>query len=301
VTADLDSLVNLAAPLSDADAVRSVRPETRRALLLEIAATDPAASDRRWARRGRRRAFLLPLMVGLAGAATTAVVAVSAVGGEDTREDFDPHQVAALTFTKRTGYVEVRIKDPYADPARYKREFRAHGMKIGLTLVAASPSAVGTIVFQGESDGPDRRPIKPIEEGRCMTGGGGDKCLRGLRIPVGYKNETEISFGREPRRGEKYSSTNSSFAYGEALHCLDIRGMTVAQALKAIKTRGQTAPVFHVDRAGGADNLGKDRVPDGWFVYDALPWAKGEVLLWVRADRQSIRKTEGYRAMFKGC
>jgi hypothetical protein len=169
-------------------------------------------------------------------------------------------------------------------------------------MVPASPSVVGTIVMQSDGEGPDKRKIQTIEEGRCVTGGGGDgKCLRGLRIPIGYRNNAEIAFGREARPGEHYNSTNSAFAPGEALHCFDIRGLTVEQAEQRLKQRKVTATMFHWDTNNYGYTEGRDKLPGNWYVIDADPWAAGQVVLSIQKDRPVIKKSAYDQALFKGC
>ncbi|WP_165978542.1 hypothetical protein [Actinomadura darangshiensis] len=318
MTTDLDSLIRQAAPLSDAEALRPVRADTRREMLEQITAAevaDPAEAARpHRAPRARRRRWTigLPLAVGAACAvAVTALVAQP--DGHATRPHpgsspsgrsggFDPQPVAALSFTKSKDHIDVRIKDPLADPRRYQEEFAAHGMHIKLTMVPASPSVVGTIVMQADGSGPDKRKIQTIEEGRCVTGGGGDgKCLRGLRIPTGYRNNAEIAFGRKARPGEQYNSTNSAFAPGEALHCFDIRGLTVEQAEQRLKQRKVTATMFHWDINNYGYTEGRDKLPGNWYVTDADPWAAGQVMLSIQEDRPDTKKSAYGQALFKGC
>ena len=88
---------------------------------------------------------------------------------------------AALTFSTSGKYLVVKVKDPYADPKRYAKEFAAHGMKIQLTMVPASPSIVGTVVAMEGGEGIETITAK----GRCWTGGGGYACPVGVKIPLG--------------------------------------------------------------------------------------------------------------------
>ncbi|MBT2207458.1 hypothetical protein [Actinomadura sp. NEAU-AAG7] len=307
MTSDLDSLIRHAAPLSDAEALRPVRDETRRELLERItfaeageAAPAPRPHRRRW-RIG------LPVAVGAACAVAVAALVVRPGGHAPAPSTsggpggFDPRPVAALSFTERKGYIDVRIKDPLADPQRYRKEFAAHGMRIDLIMVPASPSLAGTIVMQDDG-GPDKRQIVPIEEGRCVTGGGDDgKCVRGLRIPTGYRNTAGISFGREARPGERYDSTNSAFAPGEVLHCLDVRGLTVEQADRRLRQREVTATMFHWETGTEGYTEGRDKLPGNWYVTNADPWAPGQVMLSIQKDRPAVRDTAHDRALFKGC
>jgi hypothetical protein len=51
--------------------------------------------------------------------------------------------------------------------------------------------------------------------GRCYTGGGGSACPVGVQIPVGYRGQAEVVFGRAARPGEQYESTAPATAPGE--------------------------------------------------------------------------------------
>ncbi|WP_242908061.1 hypothetical protein [Actinomadura terrae] len=314
MTHDLNSLIRHAAPLSDAEALRPVREETRRELLdrITLAATGEAAPAPGPRRRHRRWTIGLPVALGAACAVAVTALVVQPTEHAPKRPassqsgragGFDPQPVAALSFTKRKGYIEVRIKDPLADPQRYAKEFAAHGMHVNLTLVPASPSLVGSIVMQGDDgEGTDTRKILPIEEGRCVSGGGGDgKCLRGLRIPIGYRDNADVSFGREARPGEQYSSTASAFAPGEALHCFDVRGLTVEQADQRLKQRKVTATMFRWEANGYGYSEPRAKLPGNWYVTNADPWAPGQVVLSIQKDRPDIGKSSYNKALFKGC
>jgi hypothetical protein len=307
---DLDSLIARISPISDADAARPVSDPGD--LARRIMATSP--DDAPTVRPVRRRRIIsIPLAIGLAGATAAVAVAVLTQPGGKTPGGSPPviapnfQPAAALSFTTKGKYIEVRIKDPLADPKRYQKEFAAHGMKIGLSLVPASPSIVGTLVMQDDGAGPDKRKIEPITaKGRCVSGGGGDICAVGLRIPVGYRNQAQIVFGRAARPGEQFSSTASAFAPGEALHCVAVRGLTVDAALAKIGKRHVTVPEFHVDevQADGSvygKNLGRDKIPGTWFVSKADPLAPGQVRLWVDA-KPPKSSNGGYNALLnKGC
>jgi hypothetical protein len=277
---DIDRLAQLPV-CADADAARLVSEATRMDLMEKIMTTasrgavagrGPAASRRRPDRRW---------LIGVPVAAALGVgLFVASLGSPGDRVGPLGTGIAkaALAFTRHGRYIDVLVRDPVADPARYRAEFKAHGLDITLKLIPVSPSLVGTIVyFDGGS------AIKPITaKDRCFTGGGGDVCPVGVRVPIDFRGQASLVFGRAARPGERYESTTSATAPGEVLHGLKISGRTVAAVLKMLKTRNVTAPVFHVTTAHGIGEIWPaSRVPASWYVYNADPWAPGQVLLWV--------------------
>ena len=67
---------------------------------------------------------------------------------------------------------------------------------------------------------------------------------------------------------------------GPVLH---FAGDTVAQVLALLRERHVTVPVFNYAQPAGAKNV--SHVPGTWYVYDATPWAPGQVMLMVGPTR----------------
>ena len=189
-----------------------------------------------------------------------------------------PPAAQALSFSRHGGALTVLVRDPLADPARYRAEFARHHLRITLKLVPASPSLVGTVVYLSGD-------ITPITaHGQCYTPGGGGGAARsasGCRPTSTARRE--VVFGRAARPGEQYESTASAFAPGEVMHGMRITGRTVAQVLAMLRHRGVRVPLFNYAHRGYARNLRS--VPGTWFVYDAVPWAPRQVLLFVGPAR----------------
>jgi hypothetical protein len=272
-------------PVSDADAARMVSGDVLADLAEQIMATPvEAAAAHRAARVWRRR--WLAAVPAAAGIAAAALIAASAVhpGQETGPSGIGPLKpdAHALAFTRIGGYIDVIVRDPVADEASYNAEFKAHGLDITLSLVPVSPSLVGTVVFVGTS-GPDGDSITTITaKGRCWTGGGGNECPVGLKVPVGYHGQADFVFGRAARRGETYESTAPANAPGEAMYGMKYVGVRVARVLAMLRGRGVTVPVFHYDApSGNGELLPPGKVPGTWYVYDATPWAARQVMLWV--------------------
>jgi hypothetical protein len=78
-------------------------------------------------------------------------------------------------------------------------------------------------------------------KGRCQAGGGA--CQVGVRIPDNFHGTATVIFGRAASPGERYATTGSAFAPGEALHGLRILGRTVAEVLAILRQH-------HVSAAG---------------------------------------------------
>lgn len=285
---DLTERLAELAPITDADAAGLVSDRTRADLAARITAAPRAAASGRAAgaraagARSRRR-WLAGLPLAAAAAAATALVVFGIQPGRPAGHHPPVHRAAhVLAFIRHGRYIDVLVRNPYADPSRYRAEFRAHHLNITLRLVPASPSIVGTVVyFEGNSS------LKVItKKGRCFTGGGGDICPIGFRVPVHYRGSAALVFGRPARPGEKYESTAPSTTRGEALHGLRIEGRSVAAVLAMIRTRHVTAAVYHITTSGGIGKL-VHHVPLSWVVDGADPWAPGQVMLWVRPSGHS--------------
>jgi hypothetical protein len=271
-------------PVSDAEAVRSVSPEAFTDMAERITAL-PVPRGRRPVRRVASR----PWRAGtaLAGGLAVAFLLVVAIGNSGTKVgpvSIGPGNAQALTFITRGRYIIVRVRNPLADPARYRAEFAAHHMNITLKLVPASPSIVGTVVYFGGSDIGQITPITAV--GKCSTGGGGNRCPVGVRVPVDFHGSANVAFGRAARPGEQYQSSGQAAAPGEAMHGLLFKGRTVATVLAVLRARHVTVPQYRWNKQTSANTfyteaLRPDQTPKNWYVHDALPWAPGQVLLFV--------------------
>jgi hypothetical protein len=222
----------------------------------------------------------MTVAAGLAG----AVLALTSLGRPGQRVGpvvVGPPAAQALSFSRHGRYLDVIVRDPVADPRRYRAEFARHHLDITLKLIPVSPSLVGTETFGDQSAGtPDFKTI--TARGHCYSTGGRNVCPVGVRIPLGFRGQADLEFGRAARPGEHYDSTGPVTAPGEALHGIAFRGRTVAWVLALLRQRHITVPVFHFTTAAGVGmNLRPGQVPGRWRVRDAEPWAPGQVRLWV--------------------
>jgi hypothetical protein len=274
----IDDLVASLAGVRD-DQTPAPSTPAAQALLTAITAEEPAP------RRSRRRwAVILPI----AATATAAVATVAAIATDTDRAPSGHAKVrlAALSFSSEGKYLVVKVNDPYADPARYRREFAAHHLDVDLKMIPASPSVVGTIVA-AEID----NRIKVISaKSRCTTAGGGS-CPVGVRIPANYTGHAMLAFGRPARPGEDYNSTAPITAPGEMLHGVDVSHRTVAQLRAILAERHIAIAEYHWDNDPNARHdafggvrvrvLRADQVPGSWHVLDVVPRSADSVIVWV--------------------
>ncbi len=286
------------------------RPQTLADLARAITATpvDPPGDHRlagkRAGRGSKRRALLaIPVVAGLSAAAAFVAVAASSSSAPPATSGQAAGQVPssgqalpsgqaqpsgkarpapparqALAFTTSAHSITVIVRDPLADPATYRAEFAAHHLDITLQMSPVSPSMVGSVFFFDEP-GTGPHLILITAKGACNTPGGGGNCPVGVKVPAGFRGPAHIAFGRAARPGEKYASTGSVFAPGEAMHGMTVTGKTVTDVLAQLRARHVSVGVFNVERRTGSTSA--HSVPGSWFVYDADPWAPGEVMLFV--------------------
>lgn len=292
----IDQIRRLAS-VTDEEAAHMVSPQTKNDLAEHIMTTASEQVPKR-----HRRLLYIGVSLAAATAVTAAAIAFhgspSSPGHTSPRNGPARVEFAALSFSTQGKYLVVKVKDPLADPARYKREFAAHGMKINLRLVPASPTVVGTVV---ESELPPSVMAVPAK-GECFSGGGA--CPIGVKIPLTFHGSGSVTFGRAARPGETYASTNSAFAPGEALHCVDIRGRTVDEALAMLKQHNVSAAFFNYDpRPGYAENTpDRGKIPGTWYVRSAEPYAPAQVTLFVQKGKPGHAEDETYyRKLMTGC
>ncbi len=296
-------------PVTDAEVAYLVRADTLAALGDDIAraATAPVADGSfeprglRSSRGARPRRLRKRLLIGVPVAAALAVVGLIATSAGAPGQHIGPvsvgppkAQAAALSFTRDGRFIDVIVRNPIADPKRYQAEFARYHLNIGLTLVPASPSIVGTLVAESLSAGAGQlTPITAV--GKCYTGGGGNVCPVGVKVPIDYRGTATLVFGRAARPGEQFESAGEATAPGEAMHGLHYQGKTVAAVLAMLARRGITVPQWRVQRAGQCFMESRRSVPGNWLVYGAVPWARGEVLLWA-AKTLPVPMCSGVRA-----
>ncbi len=272
-------------PVTDEEAADLIRPGTLAALANEIMETHPAPASRHAPGHKVGRAGLRTrLLIGVPAAAALAIGGLVATSAGAPGQRVGPitvgppkAQAAALSFTRHGRYLDVIVKNPVADPKRYRAEFARYHLNISIQLVPASPSAAGSLVAETESAGTGSQLKAIAALGRCFSPGGA--CPVGVRVPVDYRGTATLVFGRAARTGEQYEVSGAATAPGEAMHGLHYVGKTVAAVLSMLAARGVTVPQWRVANLR-CYTESRRSVPGSWYVYDAVPWAPGQVLLW---------------------
>jgi hypothetical protein len=282
----LDAIVARIAPAADPG---RIAPQTTENLMQQIMTTPPARGSAPVSVNRRRWLVGVPAAAAIGAAAILGAGLLTPAKVGPVRVGPPNAEAAALTFVTKGKYLIVRVKDPLADPQRYRREFAAHGLKITLLMVPASPSIVGTVV----SIAGDIQAI--TAQGACESGGGGDMCAVGVKIPLDFHGSGQVAFGRAARPGETYVSSAPATAPGEVLHGLIYRNHTVADVLSMLARRHVTVPQWRCHpgvptKAKAIPNpcLGgrpAGQVPRNWYVIEASPWAANQVLLIVSPVR----------------
>ena len=273
------------APLTDAQAARMARPGTLADLAdrltsmpAEAAAdAEDAAGLTTWQSPRRRRRRLLIAIPALAALAVAALL-VSWLGGPGQR--IGPVGVGlaraqALSFTRHGGYIDVIIRNPLADPGRYRIEFARHHMNITLKLVPVPPPDVGTLIVGYTGGG-----ITTITARGCDRGG--DCPQLGLRIPVSFHGPATFEFGRKARPGEHYMIGAPATAPGEPMHGMHYLCRTLPAVLGMLGDQHVTVAVIrYATPSGGKLVFSGKAAPGMWFVNEATMWAPRQVMLWV--------------------
>jgi hypothetical protein len=274
-------------PISDAEAGSLPHPDTLPELADEILATGhpgPAGrGHRRAGRVGGRSRARRRLLIGLPAAGALAVAALIAASLGSPGQRVGPvvvgpprAQAAVLSVTRHGRYLDVIVANPMADARKYREEFARLGLNITLTLVPASPSLVGTLVYlQAPAS------IQPITAvGKCWTGGGGSVCPVGVRVPLDFKGSAVLTFGRPARPGEVYETTAPVTAPGEAMHGMTFVGKTAAVVIAMLAARRVTVGDYWFQNAS-CEGVNRRSMPGSWYVTGANPWATGQVMLQV--------------------
>lgn len=261
-----DAFLARLASVTDEDAAAMVSDQALNELAEQITAV-PFAPRHRVARPWRLRATLVGAVV-TAAAVVTAVALAGPLRQAPAQRGSHPARLTALIFSTSLGYIDVVIRNFYADPAIYRAEFAAHHLDISLLMVPGSPSVVGTLAMGGGNGiGLLTQP------GRCTEPGGG-ACVIGVRIPDSFRGSTQLAFVRPARPGELYNATGLVTARGEAMYGLHYLDQRVGTVLTMLARRHVTVGAYRV-----INGVAPRSVPADWYVTGADPYAPGQVAL----------------------
>jgi hypothetical protein len=263
------------------------------ARIAAIVATPRRAGAARARRRSRKpRTLVAAGGVAAVLAATALTVTAVATGGDGKEHPLQltpPRwvptapspvkvQTAALTFTKKGGYLTVRVKDPVADPARYKKEFAAHGLDVDLRLAPASRREAGSVTFLEDDGGGGVKTV--TAPGHCGT----RACGVGIKIPLRYKGFVRVVFGRTALPGEHYD-TGPGDTPGEGVGLSNVSGRTVADVLAEAKRKHIGNISYRYEDHGSdkpySNGVPADKVQSDWYVHDALAGTGNQVIIFV--------------------
>ena len=286
------------APITDGEAAQLVRADSLAELAAEITAisideaspcdtlTRPQLRTRRPRSAALRWLIGVPLAAGLA-AGVLIVTSLGRPGQHLGPVNVGPPQAHAqvLSFTRHGGYITVIVRDPLADPARFRAEFAAHHLNISLILEPASPSVVGYATeYTVSAHDADKIKLITVDRSKCYTSDTGAVCPVGVRVSVNFHGRAVLEFGRAARPGEKYVATTSAFAPGEAMHGMHVKGKTIAHVERELRGRHVSVARFYIETEAG-ETVARS-APGGYFVYDADPWAPGQVMMYVGPSKK---------------
>ncbi|GAA2109022.1 hypothetical protein [Actinomadura alba] len=259
--------------------------EGRARLLAAADGTGATAASARPRRALHHRPRFVAGAVGVAALGTAVAIAVTAPGGAEgpasptakaPESKGTMRLAAAVQIDRKSDYYAAMIVDPTADKKRLSEAFAQRGFDIQLSLVPVSPSVVGTIVYQEESEGPDQGKLKVITDPSCRTASRA-ACPVGLRIPHGFKGRSSVVIGRAAAPGEEYVSTNPADAPK------GIEGKTVTQAEAALARKGLKVGFYNVywKNPGYGIQAPRSKVNGGWNVSGVEPFSPGTVMLMI--------------------
>ncbi|GAA3415736.1 hypothetical protein [Streptosporangium vulgare] len=265
----------------------------------ESASRVPAVSP------SRRRPWRPRLVTGVL---TAGVLVAGVVAGPGLLRDGSATSYAnsAVDIVLDGEQYVARIKDPFADHAKYTEAFRAVGLDITLRPVPVSRGSVGKIMGMIVTGGeePDARmtpdPSGPrfggvplsmeTAPGKCEPGKDAG-CVMVMRIPSGFTGRVDVRLGRQARQGEEYANFDLAMASGEMFAGVRLRDGRPVDEILAEARKRDLATVFslvRIDaRTGGLsfEPLPADRVGRDWTVWNAWQVKAGVIRLLVTPER----------------
>ncbi|MEV5965344.1 hypothetical protein AB0L70_26480 [Kribbella sp. NPDC051952] len=278
-------------PIATDDPGEAVQADTRSDMLTRITQTPQAGSkstvskgpaSKGPASRGSaskssaRRRRLVPVLVAATVVAAAAITVVE-LPGDSRQEALSP----ALSFSPEGNFLRVRIVDPYADTARYNKEFKKRHLNITLELMPGSPSIVGQSPAAAFGDGSAN--IEQSDDPPGCAEAGTVPCVPQFLVPKDYSGEAGLVIARAARPGEDIQFGGPIDGRGEALNGVKYKNLQVSQVLKILTQRGYTVPEYRL--AGNNATGSPKKVPGTYFVKDGFLHKDKEVILFVSPKR----------------
>ncbi|MFC0627133.1 hypothetical protein [Kribbella deserti] len=265
-------------PVSDGELAGRISPQAHDELVGAIMRT---GSPERSGVSLFKRPVVRRVVPALAAAGLAAAFTIIPIGGGST-------EAAALSFSRSGEYLIVRVIDPYADTAKYNAEFKKQGLDVQMTTSAASPSSVGQLGSIRSTSFPPGKTqltneesplykVKFTSEPELCNPYFTDPCQTVIKIPLDFKANLQLEFGRKAKPGEAYDMPGSLEGIGEPLHGLQWRNKTVAEVRALLASRNTVIAGFYPRKAqAGVD---EHHAPDDWLVADGRTQKLGEAHL----------------------
>ncbi|WP_068927563.1 hypothetical protein [Planobispora rosea] len=233
----------------------------------------------------RRRWTTLPIVV--ASAVLGVIVTWTFPGALGSRP-----ASAALDVKREGDYYVITVKDLFADPGRYESELESLGLNIRLSVKPASPGGVGQLLRVDE-EAETNRIRRLVREGKLKAGdviepGEGTivavessgscptlfPCHIGLKVPVGYTDNAEISLGRAARPGEEYADRPDLGQPHQVFHCVPYANRTVAEVTATLRAHG-IRPTW----TSYSTMKPQTSLPGDWYVYEGFMTSADEAFI----------------------
>ncbi|MFI6903627.1 hypothetical protein ACIBKY_20345 [Nonomuraea sp. NPDC050394] len=270
------------AKVGDEDLAGQAYGAGARALLASIIAEEPVREPRR--RPWKRLAAAGMVIAALAAAAVLGPSILHTSGGATSYAN------AAMDIKLENGMWVARIKDPFADPARYEEAFHAVGLEVKLLLQPASPDMVGDIFQLGNGgDGGGRGPssiaIDSVPKHCKVTA---PDCTMVLTLSPNASGAW-IKAGRPAKADEPYANSSPATEEGGSLAGYEVEDKQVSEVVAEAGRRGLKV-VYQIVKPSpdGGHSMNPERQSDpvgqDWWVWAAEEAQLGVVRLLVSKE-----------------
>jgi hypothetical protein len=159
-------------------------------------------------------------------AAAASLVAVALFVASSPALLFSPAPAGA------EGVVRAYITNPSDAARQLEAVFREHHFDVTVTQEPVSPSLVGSVLEVRLAGHTGDHGALGVLLGPCV--GGAQNCTRGIVLPLHFAGKARLVVGRPARPAETYEASADIFRPGELLHCSQLLGQTVGEALPAL-------------------------------------------------------------------